>query len=302
MFTHLLVPLDGSHLAEAALPAAVYLAGLLGARLTLFHVVEADAAQEVHGERHLTDAAEAQTYLAEVAARAIPAGVPAEEHVHTPAGTDVARSIIDHASDLAVDLVVMCAHGRGGLRDLLYGNIAQQVIALGTTPILLVQPDAKAAPRPFACRRILVPLDGVSEHEGGLSIAEGLAARAGAALHLLLVVHTAATLPGARAVIARMLPGTTAGLLDLAITQGEEYLNRQATRLRGQGIEVTTKVEQGDPADRIVHAARRGKADLIVLSTHGKTGLDAFWADSVAPNVSAHTRIPLLLVRAGDTT
>ena len=60
MFKHLLVPLDGSPLAEAALPAAAYLAQKLGASVTLLHVIEQDAPQEIHGERHLTDPDEAQ--------------------------------------------------------------------------------------------------------------------------------------------------------------------------------------------------------------------------------------------------
>ena len=53
MFKHILIPLDGSRLAETVLPAGVYLAGVLGSTVTLLHVIERDAPQEVHGERHL---------------------------------------------------------------------------------------------------------------------------------------------------------------------------------------------------------------------------------------------------------
>ena len=75
MFKHLLVPLDGSQLAEAALPAAAYLAQKLDATVTLVHIIEHDAPAEVHGERHLTNADEANAYLTEVARRAFPPGV-----------------------------------------------------------------------------------------------------------------------------------------------------------------------------------------------------------------------------------
>ena len=82
MFKHIFIPLDGSRLAEAALPAAVFLAETLGARVTLMHVIEHDAPQEIHGDRHLSDPEEARQYLDEVAARAFPPGTDVERHVH----------------------------------------------------------------------------------------------------------------------------------------------------------------------------------------------------------------------------
>ena len=108
MFKHLLVSLDGSRLAEAALPAAVSLAGTLGARVTLFHVMERGAPQEIHGERHLTSLDEAGAYLDEVSARFFPAGMPLERHVHGSEVNDVARSIAEHVAELRSDLIVMC--------------------------------------------------------------------------------------------------------------------------------------------------------------------------------------------------
>ncbi len=80
MFKHLLVPLDGSTLAELALPAAAYLAHLLPARVTLLHLVERHPPSEVHHDRHLTNATEASEYLAEIRQRVFSArsgrGVP----------------------------------------------------------------------------------------------------------------------------------------------------------------------------------------------------------------------------------
>ena len=72
MFKHLLVPLDGSHLAEAALPAAACLAEHLGASITLIHIIERDVSGEIHGERHLKTPAEANAYLEAVAGRTFP--------------------------------------------------------------------------------------------------------------------------------------------------------------------------------------------------------------------------------------
>jgi nucleotide-binding universal stress UspA family protein len=80
MFTHLLVPLDGSSLAEQALPAAAYLAQLLPARITLLHLIERNPPSEIHHERHLTDAAEASAYLQDIQQRAFSPEVPVECH------------------------------------------------------------------------------------------------------------------------------------------------------------------------------------------------------------------------------
>ncbi|HYA03190.1 MAG TPA: universal stress protein, partial [Syntrophobacteria bacterium] len=129
MFKHILVPLDGSRLAEVVLPAAGYLARVLGAQVTLVHIIEQGAPASVHGERHLTRAEEAEGYLEEAARRAFSPDLPVRRHVHTEAMENIARGIVEHQAELAPDLILMCTHGRSGLRDLLFGRIAQQVVA-----------------------------------------------------------------------------------------------------------------------------------------------------------------------------
>ncbi len=296
MFEHLLVPLDGSRLAEAALPAAIHLARLLGASLTLVHVIERDAPAEIHGEHHLTDPDEARAYLDEAARRAVPSDVRLEKHVHTSEVRNVARSIAEHVGELGPDLIVMCTHGRGGLRGFMFGRIAQQVVDLGTTPVLLVSPGADGSTAPFSCSRMLVPLDGNPAHEGGLTIAARLAALCKAKLHLITVVHELRTLRGEEAATATMLPGTTRALLDVAEEDANEYLRRHVSALAVAGLTATADVRRGDPVAAILEAAERTKADLVVLATHGKRGMDAFWSGSKTPDVTNRSVVPLLLV------
>src|SRR5438105_182215 len=167
-----MVPLDGSHLAESALPAAAFLAQLFHASVTLIHLIERNATPAVHSDRHLTEPDEAQKYLQEVAQRAFAPGVAVERHVHTAEVSDVARSLVEHAAELKADLIVMCTHGRSGLRDLLFGSIAQQVVGLGRTPVLLVRPTPTGEAPPFACRLVLLPLDGDPAHEAALPVAQ----------------------------------------------------------------------------------------------------------------------------------
>jgi len=296
MFEHLLVPLDGSSLAEAALPAAAHLAQKLDARVTLVHVIEQDPPREVHGQRHLVDPDEAYAYLDEVAGRAFPPGAPVQRHVHTAAVGDLARSIIAHQDELAPDLIVMCTHGQSGLRTRLFGSVAQQIIGLGNTPVLLIQPERAAVPPGFACRHLLLPLDGDPDHQQGLAVAAGLAGVCGASLHLARVVPTLRTLPGQHRASGRLLPGATSALLDLAQDDAEAHLHEQVARLQARGLAVTGGVQRGDPAATIVRTAKRVGADLVVLGTHGRTGLEAFWSESVAPQVIVRSHVPVLLV------
>ena len=235
----LLLPLDGSDLAESALPAGVYFAQLFGGSITLFHVIEKNAPDHVHTSRHLTNAGEAEIYLKDTVARYVPAGIAVERHVHTSVASDVARSIVDHAAELHPDLIILCAHGYGGPRDWLIGNIAQQVISLGSTPVLLLHPQRPPLPgEVFSCRSILLPMDGVPEHERGAALAEEIAVSSGAAVHLATVVPTPGTLSGERAATGMLLPAATAAALDLAEKGAGEYLAAQCDGATDRQFEI----------------------------------------------------------------
>ncbi len=302
MFKHLLVPLDGSPLAESVLPPAAYLAQALGARVTLIHVIEQDAPAEVHHQRHLTQPDEACRYLEEIAARAFPASVTVETHVHTSEVKDVARSIVDHSGELQPDLIVMCSHGSSGLRDRLFGSIAQQIISavretpLSDVPVFLVRPGKRALNRPYKLSKLLIPLDGQADHEQGLPVAADLAQACQAALHLAMVVPTVGALRGEQAASSRLLPGATVAMLEMAEIGGQEYLQSLLPGLQGRGLAATGEVARGDPVATVAKIAEQAGANLIVLGTHGKAGTDAFWSGSFAPRISSKTSIPLLLV------
>jgi len=300
MFKHILVPLDGSHLAEAALKPTAELAQRLGATVTLLHVIERNAAAEIHGDRHLTNQDEACEYLGRLTEQAFAPEIAVENHVHTEEVRDVARSICEHATEYAPDLIVMCSHGKGGLRDRIAGSIAQQVISQGKTPVLLLQPD-EAGGVYVAFDRILVALDADPEHEGSLEVSGGFARALGLALHLVNVVQTPDTLSGDRAAASRLLPATTLAMLEMSEEFAGEYLEEKAAEWRTKGLQVTARVRRGDVAKELAAEVARADCHLIVLGTHGRTGMDAFWSGSVAPKVIAQLRIPLLLVPVHKT-
>lgn len=296
MFKHLLVPLDGSRMAESALQPALYLAQKVAATVTILHVMEHDPPEVIHGEPHLTSLGDAYAYLEALAARQ-PPGAMVKLHAHPNPEHDVARSIVEHAAELGVDLIVLCTHGRSSLRRWLFGTIAQQVIAQGRTPVMAVHPAGNDAP-PYACSRILVPLDGDPEHEAALVVAAEVARVCAAALDLVVVIPTLGTLPLESTVTARLLPATTRAVLDISQEAAAAYLAGLAAGVVASGVVSITSVRRGDPIAMIAQEAEEYGADLIVMATHPKSHMDAFWSGSVAPQVMERTHLPIILVPA----
>ncbi len=293
MFQNILVPLDGSTLSEAALGAAAAMARKFGSSVTLLHVIEKDPPPEVHKEPHLTGGRDARIYLEQTAVGKFPTTSRVETHVHEAPVEDVARSIAAHAtSEFEPDLIVMCTHGRSGMRNLLFGSIAQQVVAQGTTPLLLIKPDSPA----FQVRRILVPLDPDSEHDDALPAAEALARAFEAEIDFISIIPTYGTLTGEAGATSSLMPATTQAMLELREEHARDHLRLHADGLSRDGVRCSTGVERGDPASGILRSAERQDIDLIVLSTHRKAGLGAFWSRSVAPKVAERTRVPVLLI------
>jgi nucleotide-binding universal stress UspA family protein len=296
-----LVPLDGSRLAESVLPVVQQMASRFHARVILLHIVEEHPPTVIHGEPHLTGVAQAQAYLEELATRLRSSGIPVEIHVHQEKEENVAHSIVQHFQEMNADLVIMCTHGHGGLRELLFGSKAQQALQQGTQSILLVFPREDDTVFPFKLQRILVPLDGTAAHEPALPMAITIARTFGAELHLVLVIPTLATLSGEQAVSGLLLPSTTRALLDLSQEEAANYLEQAIARCHAEGVVAHAEVLRGDIVPVVLGLAERLNVDLIVLASHGRTGLDALFTGSVASRIAGRKIRPLLLVRAGQS-
>lgn len=295
----ILLPLDGAPMSEAVLPAATLLARKLEATLILLHILEQRAPTTVHGERHLSQAAESDAYLVQLAERLTADGLSVEKHVHESPEGDVARSIAAHADELGSDLVALCTHGQGHLRDLLWGNIAQQVLCHGQQPVLLVPPAATSDPV-WQLERILVPLDGTAAHEPALPVAQGLARGSGARLLLVMVIPTAATLRPKQAATGLLMPMTMRAVLDLAEQGARDYLARTANDCAAAGVTAEALLHRGEVGPGVVTAATNEAADLVIMATHGRSGIDAWLEQGVAASVLPQVRCPLLLLQAGE--
>lgn len=296
MFTHLLVPLDGSRLAESALPVVVEFARRLSAQVTIFHAVERDAPTTVHGDRHLTMPSEAQAYLAGVSSWLGERGISAAIELSTDGG-DVATRIAASASAVGAGLVVLSTHGWSGVRGLLFGRVAQQVLQRCSIPVLLVQPTPAGREQAFTCRRLMVPLDGSATAEVVLQPAAAVSYAFGAELLLVMVVPTVETIAGERAAATRLMPTAAAALLESETEEGQRYLEAVASRLGSADGRPSAIVGRGEAVRVLLDTAARREADLIIMATHGRSGVSAVWAGSVAARLIAHSTRPVLLVR-----
>ena len=294
MFRNLLIPLDGSSLAERVLPAAAALAASTAARITLLHVLEKHAKPHVHADRHLTAADEAEAYLRELAAR-LPQGLPVAWHVHTDRVGDVARSIVEHADEVGADLIAITTHGAGGLSRVIFGSIAEQVLTR-CHRLVLLSPSQAAPAEAFSCRDILVPVDIGTGHEQGAELGLQLAAACGAALTLVAVAPTLGGLDSRRTTAAQLQPAATSVLLEIEAEQLTLRLRALEEQARTLGVAVTSRLLHGSPAECLLTAIAEVQPALVVFSSHARKGLDVFFDPGVGQQLCARSRAHLLVL------
>ena len=288
-YTRILVPLDGSRLAEAVLPAACSIARNIGARLLLVHVLERDPPRTVHGEPHLRSAGDASAYLEERATPMRERGLTVEVHVHERPVSDIAAALDGHMHELAADLIVMCAHGRSNFRTQLIGSIAERILRGGSVPILLRtvrRPDGAS----FELRKLLVPIDFGHDVHTALTTARALATPYRAKLVLL-----AAPEPPPPPT-SRLLPETTALTRRFELDDLRHRLAELAQQLPAD-LDLQTIVADASPSDAILDAIRSLPADLIVLVTHAHAGLSSWYDPSIGQRLLRHPDLTLLLIR-----
>ncbi len=297
-FKRILLPLDGSTMAEAVIPFAMGLAARTSASITLLHVLERNAPSTVHGQTHLKQETEALAYLDGVAARCTQQDVSVETHVHNHAIQDVAASIAAHAAELDADLIAIATHGSSGVRGMLFGDIAQQTLRLCTTSLLLVRPDENGGAQPFQCDELLLALDPALHGDVALPVASALARACDARIRLVTVIPQPGALPPRRRAAAIFAPASTRAVLALEREDALEYLEEKQVALKAEGVESTVEVRTGDPVDEVAGMLRQKSADLLVLATHGQAGLGALLAGSFGPRIMSRAQYPVLLVRA----
>jgi nucleotide-binding universal stress UspA family protein len=303
----LLVPLDGSPLAEQALPLARTLAALAPTSVHLLRVITPSLVQTlVRHEAVLLGAAgdtlgnrdeqvdrmrealesEAERYL-ERQASALAAQV-SEVHYEVVFGMP-AEQIIAAATRYSDSLIVMATHGKGGLLRWALGSVTARVLQTTSHPVLVARGSelGKGLPASPALRRIMVALDGSPTAERALPLAAGLARAAHADVLLVQVIN-----PVDSPIATLSADAATGRLRELAFG----YLDRIAEGItRDVGRHITTIVPVGHVAEEIVEEASRKHIDLIVLGRHGLGGALPAFLGGTAEKVSQASAVPLLV-------
>jgi nucleotide-binding universal stress UspA family protein len=239
-----------------------------------------------NGERYLEAQAERL--------RAVHLDVTVEIHCGPPA-----EVIVEAAQGQHVTMIVMATHGYGGLKRWALGSITDKVIHATSVPVFVVR--AMTPARPPALKRIMVPLDGSALARQALPLALELARPIQAELLLIqAIAGTIETYPGFPA-RGRPIP-QLAEVLEALRDQATSELGTQADALRARDIAVKTAIVNGHAAEVLVDEAEWHRVDLIVMATHGYSGLKRWALGSVADKVLHATTTPLLLVRSQEPT
>lgn len=315
MYSKVVIPLDGSELAEGVLPHVAEVIRDRGSQVYLLSVaplmkgmspaaVDAPPPPDgVRGERKRVEE-ELVAYLQTVAKELEP--VAADVQVGVRFGRQ-ADEILAFVSDVGADLIAMSTHGRSGIGRWVFGSVADRMLRGAACPVLLVRARSRGAvtaplPRtPYEC--ILVPLDGSELAEQVLPYVKALIRPNHTSIHLVSVLTTGL---GDRtvALLTSYPPGlrlaTTA--LHHAEIQLRSYLRSVAAVLRERGAAVHIAIQRGSPADEILACAAKVEADLISMTTHGFSGLSRWVYGNVAGKVLQGAHAPVLLVRPASET
>lgn len=304
MIDQILVPLDGSDLAAQALPHAAIQAHRFEAQILLLRVVElvpSSGTRRAATNEIFALQENAEFYLEGVAETLEAEGL--EVKAYTRSGPP-AESIITFAEAEDVDLIAMSTHGRSGIGRWVYGSVADKVLRGANAPVFLIRAAEdghileEAQPVSMAgYQRLLVPLDGSNLAERALSYAETWAQTFDAEVILVRVP----TLPAYVSLgpdASLMVPS----LLSEAYDEVDAYLANITRRLKAKGLQVhKAAVEPGAVAETIIDYAHDANVDLIIMSTHGRSGLRRWVYGSVADRILRGVDLPVLLVRIPHT-
>lgn len=286
-----LVPLDGTPLAEAILPDARRMAGPGGEIVLINDAKLAPYYGIAYAEDQRRVITVTREYLHDVAKRLEADGVAVRAFPMVVG--DAATAIDEAASIFEADMVAVATHGRSPLGRLFRGSVAWKALANSPVPVLLrhIDRDELTLHVPHE-NRILVPLDGSTLAERALPLAQELAKERGAEIWLTQVVYTMAT-PAGKGVMP--VSPTYYPEIEPKEREARAYLSEVAASLEGS---VHTHVLLGAPVEDLVAAAETWLVSDIVIASHGRTGLSRVILGSVADALVHRLNVPIIVVPA----
>ena len=296
MFEKILLPLDGSELSELTIPYAEELAGKLGSEVILYHV---------HGREHTSQEHMHLMYLervSEIMQRNIQNGQPARRDVKITTIVEAGEpteNICQLVETNNIDLIIMTAVSTSGLKiGKMLGSVTDHVCQTVSIPVMLIRPQnlIPTDRESHLISHILIPLDGSDLSKLALPPGEELAAKLKIAVTLFQMATT-----------VRLYSDVSGSSTYIDYTKVNDDEKKHAIaemsslekELREKGLNVTNVVISGsDAATEIIELCKRTGIDLVVMSTHGRSGLGRWVFGNVAEKVLRHGETPLLLIHA----
>jgi nucleotide-binding universal stress UspA family protein len=300
-FRSVLVPLDGSPLAEQIIPLALEIARAARSkvRLVLVHQSPPPPMDPISAQLYVSidlDMRKVERdYLNTLMAR-----------LRKSSGLQISSvtmdgppgpTLVKYVQDMRADLVAMTTHGRGGLRGAWLGSVADHLIRSLKIPVIVVRAreGTGALTEPPKIREILVPLDGSSLAEAALAPAVAVAGSFDAELVLVQVVSPLSAWI--------LFPDTLAGGYDTDVIAlerkgAQDYLEGLSEDLRQRGTRVRTTVVVGhNVGEALINLAHPERIDLVAITTHGRSGVRRLLLGSVADKLIRASGPPVLVVR-----
>jgi nucleotide-binding universal stress UspA family protein len=303
MYRRMLVPLDGSELAESILPYAAEVAARFGLEVILFHGCTGGEAElsplySAYMEK-ATDVLRRESEAIWNRTGRPPGDRRLELQCKVAAG-DAADGILRCAEEEEADLILMATHGRSGVTRWALGSVADKVLQASPVPVWLVRAGTaeRIMSEEWSQKAVLVPLDGSELAESVLPHVEDLAkGRDDDPMDvILLAVVEPIVYP---ALDPSFSPVEFHEALEAYAETRRGYIGETEKLLRGRGLEVRSEVQMGSPAEEIVNYADENRIGLVVMATHGRSGISRWVYGSVAERVLTGTSRPVFLVRPG---
>jgi nucleotide-binding universal stress UspA family protein len=304
MFLKILVPLDGSEVAECVLPHVQALAsGSNNAVVSFIYVVAPLDTPMIDTKYKNKIEAEAKKaagdYLKKLISRS---GLKEKATANVVIGK-VADTIADYAYKNKLDLIVMATHGRSGVSRWFYGSVADKVVHEAKTPVWLVKADSchKASYALNRKLRILIPLDGSEVAESVLKQLREINKQFPKNKQDIILTRVCEIFSppvGYPPPLSMSWEESLAYEKKRCMAICQDYLSRIQDKLTASGIKTRTEVPEGNPAEVLIDYINKNSIDLVILSTHGRTGFSKWAFGSIAEKVLKGSESPVLLIRA----
>jgi nucleotide-binding universal stress UspA family protein len=283
MFDRILFPTDGSDGAAAARDAVFDVAERHGAAVDVLHVADTTVLSSTRVETEVHDefVRQGERIVETVADAAASRGIPTRTDVLQGG---VPETIADYADANGIDLIVMPTHGRTGVERVVLGSVTERVLRTAAVPVLTLNPEATPYRYPF--ESVLVPIDGSGPADRALELGVDVATAYGAAIDLLSVVDVASL---GIDVHSEVQTDVLAERAESVVDDARDYADANGASA------VQTTVEFGTAVHRAISAyIDEHDVDLVVLGTHGRSGLDRLLLGSVTERVVRTATVPVL--------